>query len=86
MFESFDGKNYSVFDTNVNENLFSWNGYDNIIQKNSHGHYELKFNLTDSAISGTAESMSFMNLIKSNYQLRANIKNLKEDSFASCVA
>ena len=31
IFETFDGKNYSVHDTNVNENVFSWNGYDNII-------------------------------------------------------
>ena len=67
MFDSFDGKNFSVYDTSLNENLFSWYGYDNIIQKNSHNHYELKFNLTDTVISGNSESMTFMNLIKSNY-------------------
>ena len=77
MFESFNGKNYSVFDTNVNENLFSWHGYDNVIRTNSHGHYELKFNLTDAVMSGTAESMKRMDLLRSNYQLRANIEKLK---------
>ena len=52
-------------------------GYDNVIRTNSHGHYELKFNLTDAVISGTAESMKRMDLLRSNYQLRANIKKLK---------
>ena len=77
MFESFNGKNYSVYDKKVNENLFSWHGYDDIIQVNSHGHYELKFNLSDAVISGTAESMERMDLLRSNYQLRANVQKLK---------
>ena len=31
MFETFDGRNYSVHDTNVNENLFNWKKYESII-------------------------------------------------------
>ena len=31
MFETFDGKNYSVYDPKVNENIFSWHGYENLI-------------------------------------------------------
>ena len=67
MFEKFDGINYSVYDSNVNENLFNWHVYDNIIQVNSHSQYELKFNLSDAVISGTDDSIKRMDLVESNY-------------------
>jgi hypothetical protein len=57
IFEKFDGRNYSAYDTNVNKNLFSWFGYENVIRINSHGQYELEFNLTDAVIQGTDESL-----------------------------
>ena len=50
MFETFNGKNYSVYDTNVNENIFSWHEYEDVVQLNSHNHFELKFNLSDAVI------------------------------------
>ena len=50
MFEIFNGKNYSVYDKNVNQNLFSWHKYDNVVQINSHKQYELNFNLSDAVI------------------------------------
>ena len=86
MFEKFNGKNYTVAKSEVNQNLFSWHGYDNIIQVNSHGQYELKFNLSDAEIQGTADSIKRMDLVKSNYQLRADVSQLKKDAFASCTA
>lgn len=67
MFEKFNGKNYSVANAEINENLFSWHEYGNIIQVNSHNQYELKFNLSDAVIQGTPESIRRMDLIKSNY-------------------
>ena len=85
MFEVFNGKNYSVHDKSVNENLFTWKSYDNVIQMNTHGQYELRFNLSDAVIQGTAASIRRMDLVKSNYQLRANIQELKSDAYLSCA-
>ena len=67
MFEKFDGRNYTAHDTNVNKDLFSWKKYDSVIQVNSHGIYELNFNLSNAVIQGTAESIKKMDLVMSNY-------------------
>ena len=44
----------------------------------------MSFNLTDAVIQGNDESIKRMDLVKSNYQLRANIDALKGDAFLSC--
>ena len=67
MFEIFDGRSFSVYDEDVNRNLFNWTAYDNNVTLNSHGNYELTFNLTDGILQGTEETPYKLDQATSNY-------------------
>ena len=56
MYEIKNGDNYSVYNTSVNSDTFTWKLYDHDfsnISKNRHNLYEIKLNLHDAALNGT---------------------------------
>lgn len=84
MFEKFDGRNYRVFDSDVNRNSYNWSAYENNVTLNSHGYYQLTFNLTEGALQGTEQNTLKMDQVYSNYQFRLKVPEMQEDSLISC--
>lgn len=85
MFEIFDGRSFSVYDDSVNRNLFNWTAYENNVTLNSHGNYELSFNLSDGILLGTEETPLKLDQATSNYQLRLRVDLMKADAYISCL-
>ena len=67
MLEKFDGRSYTVHDTEVNKHLYNWTQYENNVTLNSHGLYQLTFNLSDGVVKGSYETPLKMDVVESNY-------------------
>ena len=71
MFESKNGSQYTVAN-NLTQSIFEWKEYNQIINYNQHGFFELQMNLSDVDLQGTENFNLPMIQTINRFQIRLN--------------
>ena len=85
MFEAKANSSYTTH-KDINPTIYDWKTYENAtLQVNNHNLMELKFDLSDATLLGSADYIEAMPEVVSRYQVRVNSAKLEEDAFTNCT-
>ena len=83
MYEVRSGIEYKTYNK-INRDSFTWKSYNATLTKNSYGLQELKFDLSDVNLKGTADTTEAVDEVINRIHVRLNQTKLEQDSFESC--
>ena len=85
MFELKDGQDYNLYN-NINADPFTWKMY-NIseqLQENEHSMLEIRLDISDAVLMGSANSVKNLKEVISTYQVEFDNKMLRRDAYYDC--